>query len=118
MSSTPDSYATYLFHEGTNYQAHKMFSPVPTTENGVEGWRFAVWAPNAAAVSVVGEFNGWDKDASPMREEEGIWSLFIPGLKQYDAYKYAVTDSERFQTLRHHGLSLEGPQMDDGAQGL
>ena len=94
MSSTPDSYATYLFHEGTNYQAHKMFSPVPAVENGEEGWNFAVWAPNAAAVSVVGEFNGWDKTAHPMKEEGGIWSLFIPGLRQYDTYKYAVTDKK------------------------
>ena len=94
MSSTPDSYATYLFHEGTNYQAHKMFSPVPAVENGAEGWNFAVWAPNAAAVSVVGEFNGWDKTAHPMKEEGGIWSLFIPGLRQYDTYKYAVTDKK------------------------
>ena len=94
MSSTPDSYATYLFHEGTNYQAHKMFSPVPAVENGAEGWNFAVWAPNAAAVSVVGEFNGWDKTAHPMKEESGIWSLFIPGLRQYDTYKYAVTDKK------------------------
>ena len=94
MSSMPDSYATYLFHEGTNYQAHKMFSPVPAAENGTEGWKFAVWAPNAAAVSVVGEFNGWDRTAHPMCEEGGIWSLFIPGLKQYDTYKYAVTDKK------------------------
>ena len=92
MVSGPDSYSTYLFHEGTNFQAQKMFSPVPATVDGEEGWRFAVWAPNAEVVSVVGEFNGWDKNASPMRNFDGIWSVFLPGLKQYDTYKYAVTD--------------------------
>ena len=94
MSSAPDSYATYLFHEGTNYQAHKMFSPVPAVENGVQGWNFSVWAPAAKSVSVVGEFNAWDVKANPMRENEGIWSLFIPGLKQYDTYKYCVTAAD------------------------
>ena len=92
MSITPDSYATYLFHEGTNYQAQKMFSPAPAAEGGEQGWKFAVWAPNAAAVSVVGDFNGWDAAANPMEMSDGIWSAFIPGLKQYDTYKYAVTD--------------------------
>ena len=94
MSITPDSYATYLFHEGTNYQAQKMFSPAPAAEGGEQGWKFAVWAPNAAAVSVVGDFNGWDASANPMEMSDGIWSAFIPGLKQYDTYKYAVTDKK------------------------
>ena len=109
MSSTPDSYATYLFHEGTNYQAHKMFSPAPAVENGVEGWNFAVWAPAAASVSVVGEFNGWNVQANPMKNEGGIWSLFIPGLKQYDTYKYAVTDKKGKTVLKcdPYGLHFE-----------
>lgn len=79
MSAGLDSYATYLFHEGTNYQAQKMFSPVPVKENGVDGWRFAVWAPNAAAVSVVGEFNNWDKSANPMDLPTGYGRFSCPG---------------------------------------
>ncbi len=55
------------------------------------GWVFRVWAPNANAVSVVGDFCGWDTNAYRMtRVENGIWECFIPGLKQYDAYKYAI----------------------------
>lgn len=91
MSRIRDSYATYLFHEGTNFEAHKMFSPTPSVQDGQEGWDFSLWAPNAERVSVVGDFNSWDEEANIMNPSaDGIWSLFIAGLKQYDAYKYAV----------------------------
>ena len=87
MAKIKDSYASYLFHEGTNYQAHKMFSPTPGVENGVDGWDFAVWAPNAKRVSVVGDFNGWDANANPMQmQDDGIWTTFIAGAEQYQAY--------------------------------
>ena len=61
--SNLDSYATYLFHEGTNYQAYKLLAPSKAFENGVEGWSFKVWAPNAKSVSVIGDFNYWDKNS-------------------------------------------------------
>ena len=93
MSRTKDGFATYLFHEGTNYEAYKMFCPYPDTQDGVEGWSFAVWAPNAKSVSVVGDFNEWQPDATPMvKEYDGVWRTFIPGLEQYANYKFAVTD--------------------------
>ena len=54
---------------------------------------FRVWAPNASAVSVVGDFNGWNADANPMfKVTKGIWEAQVEGLKNYDVYKYAVTD--------------------------
>lgn len=56
------------------------------------GHVFRVWAPNAKSVSLVGDFNGWDIGAHVMHCENGIWSLFIEGLKQYDNYKFAITD--------------------------
>ncbi len=93
MKRVKDSYACYLFHEGTNYQAYKMFAPVKGVENCVDGWYFSVWAPNAKAVSVVGDFNNWDAGKTPMTpSDDGIWMTFVPNLKQYDVYKYAVTD--------------------------
>ena len=54
---------------------------------------FAVWAPHAAAVSVVGDFNNWDPDADPMKvlETSGIYEAFIPGLKEGELYKFAIT---------------------------
>ena len=67
MSRTKDGFATYLFHEGTNYEAYRMFCPYPDTQDGVEGWSFAVWAPNAQKVSVVGDFNEWRPDRKSTR---------------------------------------------------
>ena len=62
-------------------------------QGGVAGTRFAVWAPNAAAVSVVGDFNGWRHDAAPMTrtEESGLWSRFVPGVAGGALYKYSIT---------------------------
>lgn len=98
MAKQKDSYASYLFHEGTNYQAHKMFSPAPSVEDGVDGWDFAVWAPNASSVSVVGDFNDWDVNANRMqRQDDGVWTTFIAGATQFQAYKYAIT-SEKGET--------------------
>ena len=63
----------------------------PDTQDGAEGFRFRVWAPNAKAVSLMGDFNDWDTDSYYMHTaENGIWELFVPGLKVYDSYKYAV----------------------------
>ena len=109
MAEKPDSYAAYLFHEGTNYKAQQLFSPAPVTENGVDGWRFSVWAPNAVKVSVVGDFNNWDENAHIMENNDGIWTLFIAGLKQFDAYKYAVTARGGKTTLKcdPYGLHFE-----------
>ncbi len=91
MAISKDSYATYLFHEGTNYEAQEMFSPSSSVVDGIDGWKFLLWAPAAENVSVVGDFNGWQENANPMeRDIDGVWSTFIPGLKQYDNYKYAV----------------------------
>ena len=55
------------------------------------GYVFRVWAPNARAVSLVGDFNGWDTGATPMQNEYGVWCVTVDGLSQYDNYKYAVT---------------------------
>lgn len=82
----------YLFHEGTNYEAHKLFSPSEGVKGGRKGWTFRLWAPHADAVSLVGDFNGWQEGVTPLaRISDGIWEVFVPGLKQYDVYKYAVT---------------------------
>ena len=62
---------------------------------------FRVWAPNAASVSVVGDFNSWEKDANPMkRTDGGIWETEIKGLKRYDTYKYAVTGGDGMTVLK------------------
>ncbi len=88
-----DREALRLFGEGINYEIYKTLGAKPVVQNGVKGVRFAVWAPNAATASVVGDFNLWDKRRSPMDldEESGVFSLFIPGIENGALYKYAVT---------------------------
>jgi 1,4-alpha-glucan branching enzyme len=81
----------HIFGEGTHYEAYRTLGAHLQAVEGVEGTRFAVWAPNALIVSVVGDFNGWDSRVHPMRARTGgIWELFIPGIKPGTSYKYAV----------------------------
>ena len=82
----------YLFHQGTNYRAYEMLGAHLMTQEGRQGVRFAVWAPHAKAVSVVGDFNAWDTRVHPLqRLQDGeIWAGFIPGVKEGDIYKYAI----------------------------
>ena len=69
----------------------KQMGSHPHTENGQDGWRFRVWAPSAKQVCLMGGFNNWDANALPMTlRDGGVWEIFVPGLKQYDAYRYAV----------------------------
>ncbi len=91
----------YFFHEGKNIDAYTFLGAHPDTRDGEDGYVFRVWAPKARAVSVVGEFNGWNESASPMTRiwlanavDTGIWERFIPGCHTYDAYKFAVTGAD------------------------
>ncbi len=79
----------YLFNEGRLLEAWRTFGAQPMQQLGVDGVRFAVWAPNAERVSVVGNFNNWDGRLHPMRARggSGIWELFIPGLVPGDLYR-------------------------------
>lgn len=78
----------YYFHQGTNYRAYDLLG-AHFTSNGVV---FRVFAPNAKAVSVVGEFNGWNKRANPMYKisDEGIWEVVIENVKEYACYQYVI----------------------------
>ncbi|MBQ9738082.1 MAG: 1,4-alpha-glucan branching protein GlgB [Alphaproteobacteria bacterium] len=82
----------YLFGEGTHYKSYEKLGAHLITHQGVEGVSFAVWAPNAKRVSVVGSFNDWDGRRHLMRPRgsSGIWELFIPNLKEWDMYKYEI----------------------------
>ena len=83
----------YLFGEGTHYEIYNKLGAHPKTFDGKTGYYFAVWAPHAASVSVVGDFNNWDPDACPMQvlETSGIYECFIPGIKPGELYKFAIT---------------------------
>jgi len=88
-------YDLYLFGEGNFFYAYEKFGAHPAVMNGVPGVNFAVWAPNAKRVSIVGPFNGWDERAHPMRrhEQSGVWELFFPHLPLGMHYKYSILSS-------------------------
>ena len=87
-----DDLPLYLFHQGTNYTAYDFMGAHFACVNGKNGVVFRVWAPRADSVSVVGDFNGWNANVSPMNRisDGGTYELFIENLKEYDAYKFAV----------------------------
>ena len=92
-SPTPQQPDTPLFHflQGDNCHAQNYLGAHPANVDGQDGYVFRVWAPHAKGVSVMGDFNGWSEDSHRMsRLDGGVWELFIPGMKQYDTYKYAV----------------------------
>nr|WP_302595155.1 1,4-alpha-glucan branching protein GlgB [uncultured Cellulosilyticum sp.] len=82
----------YLFGEGRDYEIHHKLGAHFINVKGVEGVRFAVWAPHAKRVSVIGEFNNWDGRRHSMYciESHGVWELFVPGLREFDVYKYEI----------------------------
>ena len=82
----------YLFNEGNHVRLYEKFGAHEASDGGTEGTRFAVWAPNAAAVYVIGDFNGWDKTRDALRQQgkSGIWAGFIPGVKKGHNYKYHI----------------------------
>ncbi|MEJ2167937.1 MAG: 1,4-alpha-glucan branching protein GlgB [Desulfobacterales bacterium] len=82
----------YLFNEGSHYRLYEKMGAHPFEQDGGRGTYFAVWAPNAARVSVVGDFNGWSTSAHSLmsRGQSGIWEGFIPGLAKGAAYKFHI----------------------------
>ena len=82
----------YLFNEGRHYRLYQKLGSHLIKAGGVEGTYFAVWAPNAEQVSVIGDFNGWDKQSHFLksREQSGIWEGFIPGIGKGFLYKYHI----------------------------
>jgi 1,4-alpha-glucan branching enzyme len=85
-------YDLYLFGEGSHLEAYNKLGAHVREVEGVAGVNFAVWAPNAAGLSVVGDFNGWDGRRHPLRKHipSGIWELFVPGIGPREKYKFRV----------------------------
>jgi len=102
----------YLLGEGRLIEAYKTLGAQLCKHQGIEGVRFAVWAPNAERVSVVGNFNRWDGRVNPMRAHgsSGVWEIFIPGLNAGELYKYEIRNRHSGHILTKtdpYGFSFE-----------
>jgi 1,4-alpha-glucan branching enzyme len=94
--------APYLFHQGTYYHVYEFLGCHPITHNGESGYVFRTWAPNASKINVVGDFNGWDNTATPMKKlnKEGIWEAIVIGATQGQMYKYEIVDKKNYARLK------------------
>ncbi len=92
MTATLTDLDLHLWNEGTHFRAYEKMGAHCDQQNGVSGVHYAVWAPNARQVSVVGDFNGWRPNANDLRPTgtSGIWQGFIPGCQQGALYKYFI----------------------------
>ena len=92
----------YLFNEGSHFRLHEKLGAHPIQSDGVDGVYFGVWAPDAEQLSVMGDFNGWNRSSHPLRPrgQSGIWEGFIPGLGKGTLYKYYIVS-------RHRGHRIE-----------
>ncbi|MFI5035654.1 MAG: 1,4-alpha-glucan branching protein GlgB [Acidimicrobiales bacterium] len=104
----------HLFNEGRHFRLHEHLGCHPTVAGGVAGCSFAVWAPNADRVAVIGDFNGWDGSANPLapRESSGIWEGFVDGAGVGDRYKYRLRSrlgGEEFDKADPLGRHFEIP---------
>ncbi|MBI4405700.1 MAG: 1,4-alpha-glucan branching protein GlgB [Deltaproteobacteria bacterium] len=96
MTSPGHSHITaddiYLFNEGNHFRLYEKLGARPAEHKGIRGTYFAVWAPNARGVAVVGDFNGWNRQANPLTpaQSSGIWEGFIPGIGKGELYKYSI----------------------------
>ncbi|MEJ2542385.1 MAG: 1,4-alpha-glucan branching enzyme, partial [Gemmatimonadota bacterium] len=95
LSLTDDD--LYWFGEGNHYRLYQKMGAHPDRDGDVDGVRFAVWAPEARSVHVMGDFNGWSKGDHPLapRGVSGIWTGFIPGVGRGESYKYHIHSNLR-----------------------
>ena len=94
-----EDFPLYLYHHGENYKAYELMGAHKCEKDGKAGYIFRVWAPRAVSVSVVGDFNEWDRKKNPMQKlvDGETFEAFVPDLQEYDIYKYDIeTKDGRF----------------------
>jgi len=98
----------YLFGKGEHWDLYRILGAHPHEQEGAQGYRFAVWAPNARSVKLVGPFNDWRGRSHPLYPvgSSGIWAGFVPGLPKGELYKYAVKDGHNHTTFRTDPFAL------------
>ncbi len=118
--STISEQDLHLFSEGRLHQGYRMLGSHAVEIDGVPGVRFAVWAPNAERVSVVGEFNSWDGRLYPMRllGSSGVWEIFIPEIKQHALYRYEIRNRESGNILTKTDPYAQGYELRPGTAAL
>ncbi len=112
FSNLLTNYDLHLLGEGTHWNSYERLGAHRRKIDDVEGVNFAVWAPNASGVSLIGQFNDWDGRQHPMRKHipGGIWELFVPGLGEGALYKYQIRHGgETFEKSDPYGFSAEVP---------
>ncbi len=93
LKDEENNVSLYLFHQGTNYKAYEYMGAHKAEVDGTHGVVFRTWAPNAKAVSVIGDFNNWDENKHPMYKlgNQGVWECFISeDIKDYSSYKFSI----------------------------
>jgi len=98
----------YYIGEGTHRKLYEVLGAHLREIDGVKGVSFAVWAPNARGVSVIGDFNGWDKRRYPMRVlgSSGVWEIFLPGVQVGEKYKYAINGADGIEREKADPLAF------------
>ncbi len=99
-----------LFREGRHYMLYMHLGAHAVTQNSIEGVQFSVWAPNAKSVTVMGDFNHWNKEElklNPRWDSSGIWELFVPGLQVGSLYKYHITGDNGFAVDKADPFAFE-----------
>ena len=113
FSASLTEYDLHLLNEGTHWHSYEKLGAHLRTIDGVDGVHFAVWAPNASSISVIGEFNGWNDRRHPLKKHipSGFWEVFIPGLKEGTLYKFAVrtAQGETIEKCDPYGFGAEVP---------
>jgi 1,4-alpha-glucan branching enzyme len=105
-------YDRHLLNEGRHWRSYTRLGAQLRTIDGVDGVNFAVWAPNATGVSVIGDFNAWDGRRHPMRKHipSGFWEIFVPGLGEGTCYKYQIRHREHvIEKADPYGFAAEVP---------
>ncbi|MFZ5503027.1 MAG: 1,4-alpha-glucan branching protein GlgB [Pseudomonadota bacterium] len=110
----------HLFSEGKLHQGYRTLGSHPVEVEGIKGVRFAVWAPNAERVSVVGEFNNWDGRLHPMRSHggSGVWELFLPEIAAHKLYRYEIRNRATGEILTKTDPYAQGYELRPGTAAL
>jgi len=100
----------HLFARGVHYELYNMLGARIVTHSNIKGTKFAVWAPNARGVALIGDFNNWDGGVNPMRKmgESGIWELFVPEIADGEKYKFALVDAEGEVCIKSDPFAYRG----------